>query len=248
MKPRVAWLSPLAPGESESLRPHLEEQFEVRYFGESPAGFLELASKRKFNSRPGKVNLQMIRQLNQLEVPFYQLGGAGENIHTLFLARRKPGLVLLRGRDFSRMIESVYRGPTADRQIYLRLMQAYYGALGREAAEADWDGRIPRDFMREHFPFTGFATENALGVIVENEDWFLALRETTAAPVFYLPGSKDNPAKYAAGLLEIVESVPALRLRRVKVELAARIGRTIPSAVNLGGQDRYARVICELLG
>lgn len=194
MKLKLAWFSPVVPQPTEianytaRLQPHLDAEFDVRYFTEDENGFLEIANGRRYACGPGKTPQEIFRELNLVDLPVYHVGHNPRfHVNTLFLSRRKPGLVVLHDRKLHHLMAAAYKHRLGNRHTYIACMRRYYGALGAEAAAAAWDMRISIDFMAEHFPLTQVAIENALGVIVHTKHLFAALTALTSNPVFRLP-------------------------------------------------------------
>ncbi|MFN2508706.1 MAG: glycosyltransferase [Chthoniobacterales bacterium] len=194
MKPQLAWFSPVVPqptdvaNYTERLRPHLDAHFEIRYFTETESGFLDIVQGRKYDCDPGQVPWEIFRELNRVDVAVYHVGNNPRfHLNTLFLSRRKTGLVVLHDRKLHHFVDAVYKHRLGDRDAYVGLMRKYYGPLGAEAALAAWEAAIPIDFMADQFPLTQFAIENALGVIVHTNDSLAKIRALTSVPVFRLP-------------------------------------------------------------
>ncbi|MEP6955654.1 MAG: glycosyltransferase [Chthoniobacterales bacterium] len=193
-KVQLAWFSPVVPqptdiaNYTERLRPALDAEFEVRYFTETQSGFLDLGTGRKYDCDPGQVPYEIFRQLNLVDLPVYHIGNNPLfHLNTLFLSRHKPGLVVLHDRKLHHFVDAVYKHRLGDRDTYVGLMHRYYGTLGAEAAAAAWETLIPIDFMADHFPFTEFAIEKALGVLVHTQHSSAAVGALTSHPLFRLP-------------------------------------------------------------
>ncbi|MBA3883329.1 MAG: glycosyltransferase [Chthoniobacterales bacterium] len=194
MKLQLAWFSPVVPqptdiaNYTERLRPHLDAEFDVRYFTETESGFLDLAESHRYDCDPGQVPSEIFRELNSVDLPVYHIGNNPRfHLNTLFLSRRKPGLVVLHDRKLHHFFDAVYKHRLGDRETYVGLMRKYYGALGGEAAAAAWEAAIPIDFMADYFPLTQVAIENALAVIVHTKNSLDYVRGLTSTPVFRLP-------------------------------------------------------------
>ncbi len=194
MKLKLAWFSPVVPQPTDianytaRLQPHLDAEFDVRYFTETESGFLDLAKGRRYDCDPGSVPYEIFRELNLVDLPVYHIGNNPRfHLNTLFLSRCKPGLVVLHDRKLHHFMDAVYKHRLGDRRTYIAWMRRYHGTLGADAAAAAWDTLISIDFMAEHFPLTQVATETALGVIAHTKHSFAAVSRITSNPVFRLP-------------------------------------------------------------
>lgn len=162
--------------------------FDVRYFSESPGGFTEVATGEKYRCALGGFSSKLVIELNRCDLPVYHIGNNPDfHGHTWFLSREKPGLLVLHDRKLHEFISSILHRLGDDRDRYLRLMRQYYGASVSETAEAAWTGKIPLDLMSEHFPFTEFVVENALGLVVHTSHALRALAALVTLPLFRLP-------------------------------------------------------------
>jgi hypothetical protein len=260
LKPKLAWFSPLPPQHSavstytDSLRGHLSPIFEPRYFTESADGFYEMRTGRRYRCQLGRVPHPLVRAVNHSDVPIYHIAGDPRlHAHTWFLSRRKRGLLVLHDTNFYGFVWSIWRR-IGTRESFAELMRSQYGPIGAEAAAASWDEKIPARFMAEHFPFTRFVVGNPLGTIVHTAEALQLVRRLTTAPAFLVPlDAARSLDDYVSSLQDVVAQVDALRRRWVKIELAARVGKTLAvltgdSGIPAGGEARYAEAIADLIG
>src|SRR4030095_16307543 len=100
----------------------------------------------------------------------------------------------------------LYRDQWHDRDGYVAQMERYYGQMGRQDAEAFWNGCLTIDYMVEPYALTPLAVDNALGVLVHSAHGWNDLKGKHSCPVVYAP--LPYPASHrSSGIL------PAARMR-----------------------------------
>jgi SAM-dependent methyltransferase len=75
-------------------------------------------------------------------------------------------------------------------------MERYYGQIGRQDAEAFWNGCLTVDYMVESYPLTPLAVDNALGVLIHSAHGWDDLKWKNPCPVVYVP--LPYPASHCA--------------------------------------------------
>lgn len=261
MRRKIAWFAPLPPEPTEipeytaRLHQEIEQEFDVSYFAEVDSGFLCVATDQRYRCRPGGVPHEIFRAIGECDVAFYEIGDDPKfHLHTLFLSRAKPGIIVLHNHRVHSLIEKIYKDRLGDREGYITLMQRCYGNIGAEAAAAIWAGKLPLHQVVDDFPLTEVATANALALIVHSEEDAAAIRRCTSVPVFRLPPPDSaEPREYVAELTRVTALVEPMRLRRAKLLLAARLGERLAHVPMSGSvaQQRHracAEMITELLG
>lgn len=205
---KIAWFSPLVPEHSEiansteRLRPELEKHFEARLLAERPTGFEEPAADKIYPYTLGHSLHEILPSLNLGGLPVYNLGNNPAFFSkTWFLSQAKPGVVVLHDLKLHHFFEGIFRAQLHDQPRYLDIMESYYGRAGRRAGEAYWRQEIGIDHMAQDYPMTGWAIENALGVVVHTSHARDVLSRRTDKPVWllHLPYEPRVPARAAGG-------------------------------------------------
>jgi ubiquinone/menaquinone biosynthesis C-methylase UbiE/glycosyltransferase involved in cell wall biosynthesis len=145
-------------------------------------------------------------ELNRGDMSVYHIGN-----NRLFhgpiwqVSRYHPGIVILHDLCLQHFFAGLYRDQWNDRAGYVVQMEQYYGQIGRQDAEAFWNGCLTIDDMVESYPLTPFAVDNALGVLVHSAHGWDALKRKNPCPVVYAP--LPYPASHRAP-----EMQPATRI------------------------------------
>jgi glycosyltransferase involved in cell wall biosynthesis len=179
---RLNWFSPLPPARTDIahyagriLQP-LSQRAHVTLWSEQAEWLPELeahAQVRQF--RPEQVT---VREFRLGDVNFYNIGNNCEfHLGIWHVARCHPGIVVLHDVRIQEMFAYLYRWMRGDRDGYLAILEALYGAGGRADGEAWWCGRLDMGKMVERYPLTPLATDEARGVVVHTAEARDVVRE-----------------------------------------------------------------------
>jgi ubiquinone/menaquinone biosynthesis C-methylase UbiE/glycosyltransferase involved in cell wall biosynthesis len=146
-------------------------------------------------------------ELNRGDMSVYHIGN-NRHFHGPIwqVSRCHPGIVVLHDLCLQNFFAGLYRDQWHDRDGYVAQMERYYGQMGRQDAEAFWNGCLTIDYMVEPYPLTPLAVDNALGVLVHSAHGWNDLKGKHSCPVVYAP--LPYPASHrSSGIL------PAARIR-----------------------------------
>lgn len=260
---KIAWFSPLAPDHSEianvtaRLTGDLQAMHEVRFFTERAEGILEPARKRLYPSPLGQTPTELVRALNEVDVPVYNLGNNPAYFSRIwFLNQDKPGIIILHDLKLHHFYEGIYRMQLGDRAQYLASIWEYYGRTGHEAGVAYWKQKISIDFMAQHFPMTAWAVRNALALVVHTPFALETIRRLTRTPVemiplAYAPRTAGRPATLPADAWESGEGSGFTRRRRARLILFGFLNvnrRIVEFLTALAGMPERERFEVRLVG
>ena len=184
---------------TQRLQGELQTHYDARFLTEVPDGVLEPATGRHYPVHLGGIPHELLLDLNAVDLPIYNLGNhPGFFSRTWFLSQSKPGIVILHDLKLHHFYEGIYRERLQDMPAYLASIREYYGQLGHEAGVAYWQQQISIDFMAQHFPMTGWAIRNALGVLVHTPHALEAVKRLSTiplrmAPLAYIPRALNLP-------------------------------------------------------
>jgi glycosyltransferase involved in cell wall biosynthesis len=184
---RVNWFSPLPPARTDighytaRLLPALAERCEVTLWTDQARWDPRLERRavvKRFD--PHRVPWA---EINAADVSVFNIGNnASFHVGIWQVSRRHAGIVVLhdvRLQDF-------FLG-AHDRDGYVAAMEQCYGLEGRHASTRFLGDRGLAAYMSERYPMTALAAENALGVVIHNENALSRVAADTGAPVLYAP-------------------------------------------------------------
>jgi glycosyltransferase involved in cell wall biosynthesis len=188
---KLNWFSPLPPRRSgiadytALLLPAFAGRADIRLWTDEPGW------------SPSVERYAEVRQYRADDVPWREVNAAGASIYHMgnhpgfhrsiwSVSRRSPGVVVLHDLSFHHFFGGLYR-EAGDRNGYLGLMEAHYGAAGVEDARAGWDGWLSTEYLAARYPLTPAAAEGALAVLVHNAGGVEALVRKLSCPVSYAP-------------------------------------------------------------
>lgn len=189
---RLHWFSPLPPAKTgiaaytARLLPALCQQGEITLWTDQETWDRHLEDYAEV--RPYQLARMPWVELNRGHVSIYHVGN-----NPLFhgaiwqVSRRHPGIVVLHDLRLQDFFAGLYREHWHDREGYVRAMTRYYGERGGRDAEAFWGGHLTVEYLRQHYPLTALAVDNALGIVVHVQEGLEDLRESGSAPVVYAP-------------------------------------------------------------
>ncbi len=190
---KLNWFSPLPPASTDiahyttRVLAALSEQAQVRLWTDSrewDEGLKEFAGVRFYQA--GNIRWE---EVNQAGMSIYHIGNNPLFHGSIWqVSRQHPGIVVLHDERLHHFFDGLYRVQWRDLQAYLAVMQRYYGAEGKQAAEECFRNDASNiDEMAERYPLTPLALENALGVVTHNRETYLKLSTENRWPVAYLP-------------------------------------------------------------
>jgi glycosyltransferase involved in cell wall biosynthesis len=128
------------------------------------------------------------RDLHRAEACVYHLGNNAACHANIFrMSRRLPGVIELHDLCLQEFFAGLYRDRLNDPSGYIDLMDKWYGAEGRLAAQDLCAGRRKAADLAELFPLVEPAIEGALGVIVHNQDGARRLSQPGHPPIRFTP-------------------------------------------------------------
>jgi glycosyltransferase involved in cell wall biosynthesis len=188
---KLNWFSPLPPQRSgiadytALLLPPLAGLADIRLWTDEPGWSPSV--ERYAEVRQYRADDMPWREVNAADASIYHLGNdAGFHSSIWQISRRCSGLVVLHDLSFQHFFGGVYR-QAGDRDGYVGLMEAHYGAAGAEEARAGWDGWLSTEHLAMRYPLTRPAAEGALAVLVHNGASVEALARQLPCPVSYAP-------------------------------------------------------------
>jgi SAM-dependent methyltransferase/glycosyltransferase involved in cell wall biosynthesis len=136
-------------------------------------------------------------ELNRGDMSVYHIGN-NRLFHGAIwqVSRCHPGIVILHDPCLQHFFAGLYRDQWNDRDGYVVQMERYYGQIGRQDAEAFWNGCLTVDYMVESYPLTPLAVDNALGVLIHSATGRDDLKWKNPCPVVYAP--LPYPASHCA--------------------------------------------------
>jgi glycosyltransferase involved in cell wall biosynthesis len=129
------------------------------------------------------------RELNSADVTCYQIGNNPLFHGSIWqLSQQHPGVIVLHDFRLHHFFDGLYRVQWRDRNSYLATMTRLYGEQGRKDGDECFKNDAKNiEYMAERYPLTQLAIENALGVIVHNQQSFEILARNLESPLAYVP-------------------------------------------------------------
>ena len=127
-------------------------------------------------------------ELNRGDMSVYHIGN-NLFFHSAIwqVSRCHPGIVILHDLCLQHFFFGLYRYQWNDHDGYVAHMKRYYGRIGRQDAEALWNGCLTVDDMVESYPLTPLAVDSALGVLIHSAHGWDDLKWKNPCPVVYAP-------------------------------------------------------------
>jgi glycosyltransferase involved in cell wall biosynthesis len=189
---KVHWFSPLPPAKTGiadytwRLLPALRKRVDITLWTDQKTWDRCLEDYAEVRSyQPAQMPWV---ELNRGHVSIYHIGN-----NPLFhgaiwqISQRHSGLVVLHDLRLQNFFAGVYRDLWNDREGYVREMTRYYGQPGRQDAEAFWDGHLTVEYLREHYPLTELAVDNALGIVIHAQEELEELIQVSSRPIVCAP-------------------------------------------------------------
>jgi glycosyltransferase involved in cell wall biosynthesis len=190
---KLNWFSPLPPAKTDiahyttRVLPALSQLADVTLWTDQDKW--DTAVEQYAHVRYYRLNRMPWVDLNRADANFYQIGN-----NPLFhgaiwqVSRLHAGVVVLHDFRLHHFFDGLYRVKWRDLNSYLAVMETYYGEAGRrEATESFRNDARNIQHMAEHYPLTHLALENALGVIVHNQESYDGLAPEAKWPIVYAP-------------------------------------------------------------
>ena len=191
-RPRLNWFSPLPPARTDiahytgRIAAALQERFDTTFW--TPAGTptdFSLGPVRTFEA-DGALTPQTRRDLLGA-VNVYNIGNDARFHRDIFaMSRRIPGFLVLHDTVLHHSVFEMDRAAGGGR--YIALARTWYGEAGEEKARrAVGDGGASLDSIVLDMPFTGYAVDDAIGVICHSEAAAIEIHSSSPTRAFRLP-------------------------------------------------------------
>jgi glycosyltransferase involved in cell wall biosynthesis len=189
--PRIHWFSPLRPARTDiahytgRVLPALAARASVTLWTDQPHWSFSLerhAAVRRFDPHhfPWEA-------LHAADAVFYNIGNDARFHRSIgIVSRRFPGFSILHDVLLHDSV-SFDCQEHHDRDGYLQIMQAHYGARGRRDGELFWKGVLSRAQLSHAYSCAPFFLASSLGAIVHSRTAESALAEEVDVPVIRLP-------------------------------------------------------------
>jgi len=176
-RPRIHWVSPLPPAETDiahytrRILPELSERAEVTLWTDATTWDKDLEKFCQVRSMvPGEV---LPKQMRSLRGPGDRPGTVFINIGNswvfhaglLHLAHRMPSVVVLHDLAIQEMCLDAVHNSLLARQTYLDAMRRWYGEAGHAAAKAALAGRVSARDLIQAYPGFEIAMDKAAAVL-----------------------------------------------------------------------------------
>lgn len=126
-------------------------------------------------------------ELNRADATFYNIGNnPGFHRAIWHLSRVHPGVIILHDFRLHHFFDGIYRLQWQDINLYLNMMERYYGKTSLPDAEECFKSHAANiEYMAQRYPLTELALENSFGVIVHTTEAFDHLRRLEKWPVAF---------------------------------------------------------------
>lgn len=185
---RLNWFSPLPPSPTgiaeyaALVLPELSRHAEVCAWTSQDRW--DRALERHVQIRRIEGYAEFWRDVHRADMSLYHLGNhAGFHADIWGLSRSHPGVVVLHDLRLPHLFAGIYVEYRRDRSAYRQLMLRFYGQRGLLAADEVLSQEREVSDLAVEFPFTEFAVEGALGVLVHSREGLSLLRRRGESPL-----------------------------------------------------------------
>ena len=189
---KINWFSPLPPARTDiadytrRLLSSLQEEAEIILWINQSTQHSDVEDCAEIHYY--QLDRMPWAEINQGDINIYHIGNNADFHADIWqISRQCPGIVILHDFKLQGFFANLYKEKWNDRQGYIEQMQRYYGAEGKEAAEAFWLGAISTDCIAQNYSLTPLALENSVGVITHNHEVYNSLSQEERWLVGYLP-------------------------------------------------------------
>lgn len=189
---KLNWVSPLPPARTdigqytERLIPALTAQFDLTLWAENAD-----ATQSAATSIPIRNAVDMGSHwptCNYCDLTVYQIGNdARFHGWTARWMQQHPGILILHDTCVHELYRGLLHSLPGGEEAYLPTILRYEGESGLATARALTERRASPEEVSEHISLSGWACENALGVIIHNPDEFTRLSSLIHSPLSCLP-------------------------------------------------------------
>lgn len=189
---KLNWFSPLSPAKTEianyilGILPELSQHTEIVLWTDQTNWDKKLEQYAQVQYY--QLNHLPWSEINQADLNVYHIGN-NANFHSAIweISRKCSGIVILHDFKLYDFFAAIYREQRKDKNSYLQQMVRYYGQECKQVAEDFWEGKLPTEFMTEHYPLTDLAIEGAVGVITHNQEAYQILTQKNRSLIGYIP-------------------------------------------------------------
>ena len=220
-RPRVHWVSPLPPAETDiahytaRILPALAARAEVVLWTDAPDWDLGLechATVRRYDPGAEALDLAGLAPHAGPELAFFQIGNsAAFHAGPVALARRVPGIVVLHDTGVQDLLLGLVDGGVLDRGNYEDAMAAAHGPQGVDvAARVLGRSMTPAQATAAGCPGFAIVLDRALGALTHSRLAFETVAARRRLPAYALelpfaPGPAPVTARAAQGPLRLVQ-------------------------------------------
>jgi glycosyltransferase involved in cell wall biosynthesis len=192
---KINWFSPLLPAKSDiahytsRILNHFEKNIELILWSDENNWSIDL--EKKANIRWYDPNSLSLSEINQADINIYNIGNNALFHGSIWKVSQKyPGIVILHDINLHYLFTSLfphYLESGVDQEAYKNLMVQFHGAMCHQDLEQFFHHQLDWGTMAERYPLTYAGLNQALGVIVHNQEAFKFLKQTQRLPVLYIP-------------------------------------------------------------
>ena len=239
-RPRIHWVSPLPPAETDiahytsRILPDLAERADVTLWTDATTWDNELESFCQVRTMdPEKFLPRQMRSFDdsgdRSGTVFINVGNSWVfHAGLLTLARRMPSVVVLHDLAIQEMCLDSVHNSRLDRQSYLEAMYRWYGEAGWSAAQDALKGRLPATKLSQEYPGFEIAMDNAVAILTHTSAASDAVAARGYIPAYQLDlpfraRHEARPARAEVGPLRFLQFGhigPNRRLEQVLEALA----------------------------
>lgn len=166
-------------------------------------------------------------EINAADMTIYHLGADAETYGLIWqVCRQHPGIVVLHELNLQPLFAALAATLALSREEYLQMMEFHHPDRGRDLGEAILAGTRTALEVGLECPLTAAGFENALAVVVHNEEDLVRLAGGSGVLVLQLPPTGDRE-RYVNCFMTLLETVDAARPQEAMRWVSGRAGQAM---------------------